>query len=75
MILLLFTFLFASDDLKCGNEKQELYVSSQELKRIGDQGINGLKLSNLLACEKALKGRYEKDKDRCVIQAEVCYRW
>lgn len=69
-LLILLNFLFASEGESC--IKKELYVKSQELKRLGDIGINGLKLSNLLACEKMVNGKYDKKKDKCTFIAEVC---
>lgn len=72
-IILFISFALSSEPKYCLKEKKELYVGSVELSRLGDKGINGLKLSNLMACQTMLKGIYNRDKDNCSIQAEVCF--
>lgn len=73
MIGIIFLLSFAIGSQHCLQEKKELYIDSKELARLGEIGINGLELSNLLACQKMLNGKYDKKKDNCTIKAEVCF--
>lgn len=73
MFLFFVSFIFAQD-LKCEPQKKELYVQSDELKRIGEKGVNGIRFHNKMVCNELLRGKYDSKKDVCTIMAEVCYK-